>query len=167
MENTLKLVQLRCPNCHSTLSRADKFETKINCPYCGSTIEVAGVAQQAQDLSAPGRIIPFAATEKDFERAIADYFLGLGDQKNVDEELSGDDYDDLDWSSIVNSKYIPVDIFEKIEIENATAIYLPMYLFEGKFEAEYTCSLQKKDPGPDDYEDHLGIKVSKKRTQAR
>ncbi|MDR1370889.1 MAG: Com family DNA-binding transcriptional regulator, partial [Dysgonamonadaceae bacterium] len=40
MENSLKLIQLKCANCHATLSRANQFETRIKCPYCGSMNEV-------------------------------------------------------------------------------------------------------------------------------
>jgi len=86
---------------------------------------VAGVAQQAQDLAAPERVIAFKATEKDFERAICDYLLGT------------------------EKDYTVTDIFDKVEMDSATAIYLPMYLFEGKYEAIYNCDIEYTTKGDD------------------
>ena len=113
MENTLKLTQLKCASCRSTLSRADKFETQIKCPYCGTVNELTGVA--GEDIAAPERIIVFKTNKDDFGDAVCKYF--------------------------VEQDYTVNDIFEKIHLENATPIYLPMYLFEGKYEADYKCDI--------------------------
>ena len=113
MEDSLKLIQLRCANCGAMLSRADKFDSQIKCPYCATVNEVTGTMQR--DIAAPERVIAFKSSDKDFERQICDYFLD-------------DDY-------AVN------DIFEKVEMDNTTAVFLPMFLFEGKFEANYNCSV--------------------------
>lgn len=117
MEQTLHLIQLKCAKCHSLLSRADKFETQIKCPYCGTVNEVTGT--MVEDVAAPERVILFRTTEDDFDQAICKFF--------VDED------------------YTVNDIFEKIQMENATPIYLPMYLFEGKYEANYSCEIGYKE----------------------
>jgi phage FluMu protein Com len=114
METTsLKLTQLRCANCHSTLSRANNFETQIKCPYCGTLNEVTGTT--SQNVAAPERVILFQTQEADFDHAICKFF--------------------------VDQDYTVNDIFEKVHMENATPIYLPMYLFEGKYEANYSCQI--------------------------
>ena len=126
MVESLKLIQLRCPNCGSTLSRANRFETRIKCPYCSNVIEVAETKQQALNVAAPERLILFKTTEQDFEQTVCNRLLGEG------------------------SHCIPGDIFDKIEMDNATAVYLPMYLFEGKFETNYNCDVgevYKSDDG--------------------
>lgn len=117
MEDSLKLIQLRCANCHSMLSRASKFETQIKCPYCGTVNEVTGTT--SQDVAAPERIILFKTKESDFDEAICRFF--------------------------VDQDYTVNDIFDKVHMENATPIYLPMYLFEGKYEANYSCQIGYKE----------------------
>jgi phage FluMu protein Com len=113
MDEPLKLIQLRCANCHSTLSRADRFETQIKCPYCGTVNEVTGIMNR--EVAAPERIIPFTTTEDDFEQAICKFF--------------------------VDQDYTVNDIFDRVHMENIASVYLPMYLFEGKYEASYSCSV--------------------------
>jgi len=99
------------------LSRVDKFEAQIKCPYCSSIIEVSGVAQHTLVMVSPEMIVPFKTTEKDFKQAVCRHLLGT------------------------ESDNIVCDIFDKVEMDNVTAIYLPMYLFEGKYETEYKCTL--------------------------
>jgi Mu-like prophage protein Com. len=113
MENSLKLIQLKCANCHSTLSRTSQFETQIKCPFCGTLNEVTGTTNL--DIAAPERMILFKTKENDFDQAICHFF--------------------------VDQDYAMNDIFEKVQMENATPIYLPMYLFEGKYEANYSCQI--------------------------
>jgi phage FluMu protein Com len=113
MESTLKLIQLKCANCHSTVSRADKFETQIKCPYCGTVNQVTGTT--SADMATPERIILFKTEEKDFDKSICNFF--------------------------VDQDYAVNDIFQKVQLENATAIYLPMFLYEGRYEANYSCSV--------------------------
>jgi len=75
--------------------------------------EVTGTT--TQDIAAPERMILFKTTDNDFDQAICNFF--------VDQDFA------------VN------DIFEKVQMQNATPIYLPMYLFEGKYEANYSCQI--------------------------
>jgi hypothetical protein len=113
MENLLKLNVLKCANCSSKLARANKFETTIICPYCGTENHVTGT--MSEEVAAPERMILFKAAEADFERAIGKFF--------VDED------------------YTANDIFERCQMQNVASIYLPMYLYEGTYEANYSCNI--------------------------
>jgi len=117
MEEQLKLYNLECDSCGSTLARANIFEIQIKCPYCGTLNEVAGVL--IQEVAMPERMILFQKTETDFKNAICNYFI--------------------------KKDYVVNDIFEKIQMKNATPIYLPMFLYEGKYEANYSYSVSALD----------------------
>jgi len=106
MEDSLNLFQLKCGSCGAILSRIDKFETQIRCPYCGTQSEVTGTI--SQNVAVPERMILFRTTANDFEMAIGNLF--------------------------VHKDYVINDIFDKMKMENATPIYLPMFLYEGKYE---------------------------------
>jgi hypothetical protein len=75
--------------------------------------EVTGT--MSQNMEAPERMILFTTNEHDFDQSICKFF--------VDQDFA------------VN------DIFEKVEMQNATSVYLPMYLYEGKYEANYSCQI--------------------------
>ncbi|MDR2424488.1 MAG: Com family DNA-binding transcriptional regulator [Prevotellaceae bacterium] len=134
--NVLKLIQLKCANCNSTLSRADKFETQIKCPYCGTVNEVTGTMHQ--DVAAPERIILFKTQENDFDTGICNFF--------------------------VDQDYAVNDIFEKVQLENVTPIYLPMYLYEGRYDATYSCSVGQKETQLRVGSDFSGNKTVKEKT---
>jgi hypothetical protein len=73
----------------------------------------------SHDVTAPERIILFQSNEKDFDAGICNFF--------------------------VEQDYAVNDIFEKIHFDNATAIYLPMYLYEGRYDASYNCLIGFKE----------------------
>jgi len=72
-----------------------------------------------QEVPAPERMIVFKATKSDFGRAIGKFF--------------------------VDQDYAVNDIFDRVQMDNVASIYLPMYLFEGKYEANYSCNIGYKE----------------------
>ncbi len=81
----------------------------------------------------PERIIPFTKQEKDFELELA--------------------------KDLVLSKFVPNNIFECINPGNVIKSYIPMYLYEGQYQASWSCKISvKKDEDEEDvYEPHSGI----------
>ena len=159
MAESIKLIQIRCPNCQSTLSRADRFETQVKCPYCTAAIDVARVPQKPQYLVAPEHIILFQTSEKDFERAVCNFLLHHQNADNAVGECDGKKAYDNQFMMQKARQYIPGDILDKVEMNHATAMYLPMFLYEGVFEAAYTCSLEKIKPDAGDYYDEDGFEL--------
>ena len=113
MENTFTLQQVRCPNCQATLSSFDPFSDKITCPYCSTVSVVTGAMQK--EATRPERIIPFSTSRDAFELACA--------------------------NMLINEPYVPDDIFEQVSFGDVDAIYLPMFLYEGTYEANWSASI--------------------------
>ncbi len=117
MEETLKLLTLKCPNCTRQISKYSKFSTSVTCPSCGTVIKNPMV--DSKDVPTPERIIPFASDESNFERAMVDY--------------------------LVNTDYVDKNVFSGINTDNVFRAYLPMYLYEGSYNAAWSCESSYKD----------------------
>lgn len=113
MENTFTLQQVRCPNCQATISSFDPFSDKLTCPYCSTVSVITGAMQK--EAARPERIIPFSTSRDAFELACA--------------------------NMLINEPLVPDDIFEQVSFGDVDAIYLPMFLYEGTFEANWSASI--------------------------
>jgi hypothetical protein len=92
----------------------------------------------SQDVAAPEKIILFRTEEKDFDTNICRFF--------------------------VDQDYAVNDIFEKVGLDNVTPVYLPMYLFEGTYEANYNCSVGYQETELRTGSDFSGNKTTKEKT---
>ena len=113
MAETLELQQVICPSCKQVITSFNPFQATVECPYCHN--KAFNPLITGKKVPVPERIIPFQTTEKDFER-------------NLVKELAERDF-------------IPDNIFSHIGTGNVFKAYLPMYLFEGTFQASWTCNI--------------------------
>lgn len=117
MSETLKLQTLKCPNCTKQISSFSKFSATVTCPSCSSVIKNPMV--ESKDLPVPERIIPFTTDESAFEQAMI--------------------------NALVHTDYVDKEVFSGINTDNVFRAYLPMYLFEGTYNASWSCESSYMD----------------------
>lgn len=117
MAETLKLQTLKCPNCTRQISKFREFSATVLCPSCGTLIKNPMV--DSKSVPTPERIIPFTSDEETFERNMVE--------------------------SLVNQDYVDKNVFSGINTDNVFRAYLPMYLFEGTYNASWSCESSYKD----------------------
>ncbi len=113
MTENFEIKQIKCPNCGGELNSVGPFSTTKKCIYCHKEFEVTGTMNKKVDL--PERIVVFNTTRDDFEREILSF--------------------------LVQGDYTPNDIFNYAQFRDVEGIYLPMYLYEGKYDATWNCSV--------------------------
>ena len=72
-----------------------------------------------KDVPVPERIIPFTTNEQTFENALT--------------------------NALINQDFVPTNIFEAISTGDVIQAYLPMYLFEGTYNASWSCESSYMD----------------------
>lgn len=108
---TLKLQQVICPSCKRPINTFNPKKLMAECPYCHS--KMVNPLVKPKDVPVPERIIPFTTNEDSFENALV--------------------------NSLINQDYVPTNIFEAISTGDVIQTYLPMYLFEGTYNAAWSC----------------------------
>ncbi len=106
----LELQQIVCPSCRQVISSFNPFAAEVECPYCHT--KSLNPLVSAKKIPYPERIIPFRTTENDFEQALI--------------------------AALVARDYVPVDIFNYISAGDVIKVYLPMYLYEGRFNSSWS-----------------------------
>ncbi len=99
----LELQQVKCPSCKRVISSFSPFQSLVECPYCHN--KAFNPLITAKKVPVPERIIKLSLTEDGFEKKLIDH--------------------------LVNTDYVPADIFEHLTADKIFKAYLPMYLFEG------------------------------------
>lgn len=114
MSEVLNFHEVVCPNCKTPITKFNEFDSKVTCKACGHSFVATGsVLKQGVQ---PERIIPFTTKIDDFQNFVV--------------------------NTLINSPYVPVDIFEKISFtDKLHKMYLPMFLYEGRYEATYNCEV--------------------------
>ena len=113
MPETITLQQVKCPSCGNILTSFNPFQSKVECPFCHT--ESVNPMITAKDVPVPERILLFNTNEKDFEKKLIE--------------------------TLIKRDYVPTDIFRKIRSEDVIRAYLPMYLFEGTYQASWSCEV--------------------------
>lgn len=111
MAETMQLQIVKCPACNQSLTSFSAFKSTATCPRCGTVIKNPMVTAKEEQL--PERIITFSTKEEDFERALV--------------------------NTLIEQDYVPLNIFEAINTDNVFRAYLPMYLYEGTYQAAWSC----------------------------
>lgn len=110
-ETTLRLQQVICPSCKRPINTFNPNKLMAECPYCHS--KMVNPLVKPKDVPVPERIIPFTTNEQTFENALT--------------------------NALINQDYVPTNIFEAISTGDVIQAYLPMYLFEGTYNASWSC----------------------------
>lgn len=117
MAETMQLQIVKCPACNQSLTSFSAFKSTATCPRCGTVIKNPLVT--AKEELRPERIIPFSTKEEDFEKALV--------------------------NTLIEQNYVPRNIFEAINTDNVFRAYLPMYLYEGTYQAAWSCESSYED----------------------
>lgn len=105
--------QIECPNCGATLPASQLG--KIECTYCGSTF--SNPLHDKDDEVLIKNIIPFDnKTQRD---SVKEYLL----------------------QHLLYKDSVPQDIFEHLKLLPIEQYYLPMYLLDGEYRAEWSCTI--------------------------
>lgn len=116
MAETLELQQVKCPSCGRVITSFNPFQAEVECPYCHN--KAFNPLITAKKIPVPERIILFKTSQEDFEQHLV--------------------------NALVATDFVPVDIFEHIQPEKVVKAYLPMYLYEGKYQASWNCQVGYK-----------------------
>lgn len=116
-ETTLRLQQVICPSCKRPINTFNPNKLMTECPYCHS--KMVNPLVKPKDVPVPDRIIPFTTNEQSFENALT--------------------------NALINQDYVPTNIFEAISTGDVIQAYLPMYLFEGTYNASWSCESSYED----------------------
>ena len=116
-EATLRLQQVICPSCKRPINTFNPNKLMAECPYCHS--KLVNPLVKPKDVPVPERIIPFTTNESTFENALV--------------------------NALINQDYVPTNIFEAISTGDVIQTYLPMYLFEGTYNASWSCESSYED----------------------
>lgn len=113
MAETLELQQVICPSCKQVITSFSPFAAEVECPYCHN--KAFNPLITAKKVPIPERIIIFKTKEGDFEQSMV--------------------------NSLVERDYVPKDIFSCINTGNIIKAYLPMFLYEGKYQSSWSCNV--------------------------
>lgn len=116
-ETTLRLQKVICPSCKRPINTFNPNKLMAECPYCHS--KMVNPLVKPKDVPVPERIIPFTTNEQTFENALT--------------------------NALINQDYVPTNIFEAISTGDVIQAYLPMYLFEGTYNASWSCESSYMD----------------------
>lgn len=117
MAETRELQVLRCPACNAKFTNFSVYKKTVTCPACHNVITNPVAETRKEDM--PERMIPFSTQESDFESALT--------------------------NTLINQDYVPRDIFQAINAGNVFRAYLPMYLYEGSYQASWSCESSYRD----------------------
>lgn len=111
--STVQILAIKCPECGGQANSVGPFSPTKKCVYCHTEFMVTGVMQK--EMQMPERILEFKTNQEDFELAVLKMFA--------------------------NENYAPNDIFDIAAFKEPQGIYMPMFLYEGKYECSWNCSV--------------------------
>jgi len=117
MAETLELQQVICPSCKQVITSFSPFQAQVECPWCHN--KAFNPLITARKIPVPERLIVFRTDEKQFEQSMV--------------------------NALVETDYVPKDIFSAINPENVIKAYLPMFLYEGKYQSSWSCKVAFMD----------------------
>lgn len=109
----LVLKTFQCKKCGYPISQPGPFVGEVRCPKCGQNH--MNPLYEEKSVPVPERIIPFKTDEEAFSKSLV--------------------------NRLINTDYVPKDIFECITPDSLIQTYLPMYLYEGKYQSSWSCDV--------------------------
>lgn len=116
-ETKLKLQEVVCPSCNAAILKFNPNALINECPSCHN--KLVNPLVKPKEVVAPERIIPFTTDEQTFENVMT--------------------------NALINQDYVPTNIFEHCNVDKVVQTYLPMYLFEGTYNASWSCESAYED----------------------
>lgn len=111
MEEKIYLKKISCSNCGAELI-FDPGTQMVNCNFCGSKFEIENAVDE--EVIVPDSILPFKITKEMYYQAL------------------------LSWLS--QGDYTPDDILTSSIFEQINGLYLPMYIYEGRYHGNWSAS---------------------------
>ena len=118
---SLTYYKVDCPKCHGALNSAAPLSGKTICPFCGMVYHITANVTKEDEM--PEEIIPFATSAADFVQSAR--------------------------KMLVDQEYAPVNMSEHISFEGVKGIYLPAFLYKGKYECSWSCKVKQSPAGND------------------
>ena len=109
---TIELQQVRCPNCGANISQFNRFKQTVECPYCHTVLQNPAAMAVQRNMPQPESIIPFQTQDYDFGKQLL--------------------------NALIKRNYVPRDIFDYLKTGDVMKAFLPMYLFEGMYQANWS-----------------------------
>lgn len=111
MEKQLQLKKIGCSNCGAELI-FDPGTQMTNCNFCGSQFQIGNA--QDDEIVMPDGILPFKISKQQYEDSV------------------------LAWLS--EGDYTPDDILNSTVFESVNGVYLPMWLYKGRYHGNWSAS---------------------------
>lgn len=111
--SSIQIKQIKCPECGGQANSIGLFSSSKKCVYCHTEFVVTGTMEK--EMEVPERILPFNTNREDFEKEVLTLFA--------------------------QEPYAPNDIFDFAAFKDIDGVFLPMYLYEGKYECSWNCSV--------------------------
>jgi hypothetical protein len=111
MTKKISLKKIACSNCGAELI-FDPGTQMTNCNFCGTKFEI-NLAEN-EEFSLPDGILPFKISKEQYEQAV------------------------LSWLS--EGDYTPDDILDSTLFESVNGVYLPMWLYKGRYHGNWSAS---------------------------
>ncbi len=116
---TITLHQVTCPNCGSAVMSYSALAQDVECPYCHQMMRNVEALTVKREVACASQIMPFTSSLQDFGQHLV--------------------------NALVKRKYVPQDIFSYLNAENAMKIYLPMFVYEGKYHTRWSGYTEEKN----------------------
>jgi hypothetical protein len=113
--NSLEYYRVECPKCHGPLNSTAPLSGGTACPFCGTVYHIT--ANMTKEAEMPEQIVPFFTLSDDFVQSAREMLL--------------------------NEEYAPAHISGLISFKGAKGVYLPVYLYEGKYECSWSCEVKQ------------------------
>ena len=111
----MKIFQVGCPKCHGQLNSIASLSGQATCPFCGTVYHIT--ANMSKETEMPEEIVPFATSADDFEQSAR--------------------------KMLFDEDYAPANISEIVSFKDVKGVYLPVYLYEGKYECAWSCKIKQ------------------------
>jgi hypothetical protein len=103
------MIQMACPKCKGEVQFLPGLEV-IRCTFCGNEVSVE--TKESKTFQIPDLLIPFAVSRKEAEVRI--------------------------YNRLADDDFVPDDIFDDKKAITVFGIFCPSYLFNGKYEGNWT-----------------------------
>ncbi len=117
MSEALELQQVICPSCRQPVASFNPFDAVVECPYCHN--QAFNPLLTARKIAVPKRIAPFRTTQAEFEQLLID--------------------------KLCQQDFVPRDIFDHLTSSGIYKVFLPMFRYEGRYEAAWSCMVGGKE----------------------
>lgn len=116
---TITLHQVKCPECGSVVMSYSPLANDVECPYCHQMMRTVEALAVKREVTCASEYMPFTSSLQDFGQHLV--------------------------NALVKRKYVPQDIFSFLNAENAMKIYLPMFVYEGKYHVRWSGYTEEKN----------------------